>query len=72
MPEIKNKSEIPDGYKPYVCGNRRYWLPPDNCVFCEHCTDIFWDYTHGMYTYFCELDYNNEKMTCGFFKEEKE
>ena len=19
----------------------------EDCVFCTHCTDIFWDYTHG-------------------------
>ena len=25
------------------------------CVFCDHCTDIFYDYTHGPYLLLCEL-----------------
>ena len=25
-----------------------------NCLICKHCTDIFWDYTHGPYMLFCE------------------
>lgn len=77
MPQIKDKSEIPDGYKPYECGNRRYWLPPTHCVFCEHCDSILWDYTHGMYMFSCEvygepiknLNYDDN---CEKFIEEKE
>ena len=25
-----------------------------NCLICKHCTDIFWDYTHGPYMVICE------------------
>ena len=25
-----------------------------SCLICKHCTDIFWDYTHGPYMLFCE------------------
>ena len=24
------------------------------CLICKHCTDIFWDYTHGPYMVICE------------------
>ena len=30
-------------------------LPDNHCVFCEHCTDIFWDYTNGPYMVGCKL-----------------
>lgn len=26
-----------------------------SCFFCKHCTDIFYDYTHGPYMFYCEL-----------------
>lgn len=44
------------------------------CVFCEHCTDVFWDYTNGPYMLFCDLDRSeveehNEKQTCPKFKD---
>lgn len=50
---------------------------PDSCLFCKHCTDIFWDYTHGPYTLCCELDLFpdcievNGRATCSEFKEDK-
>lgn len=28
--------------------------PEKACLFCEHCTDVFWDYTGGPYLMFCE------------------
>ena len=31
-----------------------------NCLICKHCTDIFWDYTHGPYMTFCENPCNVE------------
>lgn len=33
-----------------------YKLPDKACVFCQSCTDIFWDYTHGIYALVCEKD----------------
>ena len=46
-----------------------------DCVFCKHCTDIFWDYTNLIYMIFCELNIDawegNEKgeHTCEHFEE---
>ena len=25
-------------------------------MFCDHCTDIFWDYTNGPYMIICDID----------------
>lgn len=30
-------------------------LPEKHCVFCTHCTDVYWDFTNGPYLCFCEL-----------------
>ena len=30
-----------------------------SCLICKHCTDIFWDYTHGPYMLFCEKEESN-------------
>jgi hypothetical protein len=47
------------------------------CVFCQHCTDVLWDYTNGPYMVFCDLnrpevESQNEKQTCTEFKDVEE
>lgn len=40
----------------FKCENGiEYKCPDTACVFCDHCTDIFYDYTNGPYLMFCEL-----------------
>lgn len=55
--------------KSFKCDNGiTYSIPENHCVFCEHCTDIFYDYTNGPYLFFCDIgldDFN----TCNSFKE---
>lgn len=29
------------------------------CPNCKHCTDVFWDYTYGIYDCRCELHYEH-------------
>ena len=42
--------------KIYRCDNGKYYGGPQkSCLFCKHCTDLLWDYTHGPYMFFCEL-----------------
>ena len=42
--------------KIYHCDNGNcYTGPQRSCLFCKHCTDLFWDYTHGPYMFYCEL-----------------
>lgn len=40
-----------------------------DCVFCEHCTDVFWDYSNLIYMLFCELEKDPYKRPCKDFKE---
>lgn len=56
--------------KPYVCENGRvYILPSNHCVFCRHCTDIFYDYTNGPYMFMCDL--GKQHNTCdGSFEDD--
>ena len=30
--------------------------------FCQRCTDIFWDYTHGPYMFVCAIDEDGEMV----------
>lgn len=30
---------------------------PKSCFFCDHLTDIYWDYTNGPYMFTCEKRY---------------
>ena len=34
------------------------------CPNCTHCTDVFWDYTHGIYGCVCELYYYEHEGCC--------
>ena len=40
-----------------------------DCLFCDHCTDIFWDYTNGPYMIFCDLGEETFKENCRYFEE---
>lgn len=43
---------------------------PDNaCVFCDHCTDIFYDYTNRIYMLVCRLHDNPNGQGCHDFRE---
>jgi hypothetical protein len=44
-----------------------------SCFFCKHCTDIFYDYTHGPYLLFCDIDCDIEsafKGQCDKFEDD--
>lgn len=42
--------------KIYRCENGYYYKGPQrSCLFCKHCTDVFWDHTNGPYMFHCEL-----------------
>ena len=62
-----------DNHKLYECVNGKvYKLPPNHCVFCEHCADLIYDYTNGPYCFFCDLSNETdcyEYETCGHFKD---
>ena len=41
----------------------------NDCVFCEHCTDIFWDYENLIYMVFCKEDHDTAIRPCKYFTE---
>lgn len=64
---------IPDEglFKLMGCGLRGK-APDKSCLFCDHMTDVFWDYTNGPYCFRCELDKNTLDGYCGeclYFRE---
>ncbi len=42
-----------------------------DCVFCDHCTDIFWDFSNGIYGICCELNKKPNDGNCDEFIEEQ-
>lgn len=49
-------------------------LAPDkSCLFCKHCTDVYWDYTNGPYLLCCDKNLDikaGSKGKCKDFEEE--
>ncbi len=57
----------------YECEYYSVDAPARSCLFCEHCTDVFWDYTNGPYMFLCDANADVEAALanrCGSFKEE--
>lgn len=40
-----------------------------DCVFCKHCSDVFWDYTNLIYLILCEKGRDPWDRPCVFFEE---
>lgn len=53
---------------------KTYEVPEKSCLLCNHCTDIFVDYTHGPYLVICEIHTDTNYGIIGncedFIKEE--
>lgn len=47
-------------------------LPDKHCLFCEHCTDYFYDYTNGPYLFLCDKHNDGDYKNCCDFKEIEE
>jgi len=62
----------------YVLSEYPYFAvnaPATSCLFCNHCTDVFWDFTNGIYMLMCDLNTDTEsgcKGKCERFEEEQE
>lgn len=54
----------------FKCANGLDYKCPDTaCVFCDHCHDIFYDYTHGPYMILCDISDSPDGSGCEHFKE---
>lgn len=42
----------------------------NDCVFCNHCTDVFWDYTNLIYGIVCDEDHDTNDDDCRYFRED--
>lgn len=56
--------------KKYECEYYTCMAPCNHCLFCKHCTDVFFDYSNGPYLFICELGKNYGE--CVDFEEEVE
>ena len=59
----------------HIDGGKSYKLPDECCVFCTHCTDVYWDYTHGIYMLTCDInshaaDFGNLPNLCKYYNED--
>ena len=64
-----------DELRRYECEFYSVDAHPRSCLFCAHCTDVFWDYTNGPYMFFCDADGDTESGMsgeCDSFIEESE
>ena len=44
----------------YECDDYVVMAHPKACFFCDHCTDIFYDYTVGPYLFVCTKGHSDE------------
>lgn len=59
----------------YKCGPLTVIAPSRACLFCDRCSDVFWDYTHGPYMFFCDAGMDTSvgaEGRCEGFVEEDE
>lgn len=54
------------GKKLYKCGPFKYLLPETSCVFCDHCTDIYWDGLNGIYAMTCDIEAYSKCDNAGY------
>ena len=63
MKKDNEKIWLSEYYAPFL-------VPSNYCVFCEKCTDIFWDYSNGPYMCMCD-DQHQYEDGCEYFVEDK-
>ena len=55
LPKPYFRARRKDFTKIYECDEYKCDAHPRGCLFCQHCTDVWWDYTNGPYMFMCEL-----------------
>ena len=69
LEEVNKKMNNQDKTRDFKCENGfNYKMPEHHCVFCDHCTDIFYD-SYGPYLCLCDLGHDDFE-TCGMFESE--
>ena len=58
-----------NGYRKFYCANGKTYMGKEKCcLFCDHCTDIFYDYTNGPYMWLCNIQQDTEIGVQGLCK----
>lgn len=59
--------QIPDGFELYTiqATGKQYVARSDGCMFCKHLSDVYWDFTNGIYMIICEHYRDIEKGLAG-------
>lgn len=58
----------------YECEYYSVMAPPKHCLFCDHCTDVFYDFD-GPYMFLCNINADTSRGItgrCERFEEEAE
>lgn len=61
--------------KLYECEFYSVMAHERSCLFCNHCTDVFWDYENGPYMFLCDEGGDADAASrgdCPRFVEEQE
>ena len=55
-------------YEKWTCeSGKEYFAPKNHCVFCNHCIDIFYDFSNGPYLFICNIE---KTYPCNSFEKE--
>lgn len=58
MKNVRN-GLMPDHKVFELADGRKIGAHKHSCLFCKHCSDIFWDYTNGIHTIICDIDWDD-------------
>lgn len=61
----ENVCQMARNGRPFACDNGKTYIAKENCcLFCDHCTDIFYDF-NGPYMMLCTLELDTEMGMAG-------
>ena len=66
---MNKRSELKPNHRWFELEDGRiFGAHKNSCLFCKHCTDIFYDYTNGPYMFFCDLGLNDARLEKNYVK----
>lgn len=62
---MTQEEAIDKGYKEFKGEGYTVMAHPKSCFFCEHCTDIIYDYSNGPYMFICNNNIDSDHIELG-------